>query len=202
MENIEKKWLIIGVIILEIILGVVFGIYAYDRGKMSDTNMIDTQKLADVENNKQLNNKTNANVAIETSSIDMKVSPNAIIIQKRYYKSCDHLIKEVVDVPEDLINKEQEDVIKKYSDWKLEGYSSKEIVIYKEFDGICNEHYVIKEHDGVIGIYTENNEGIQEWQEDTEISTKYLPDTDLEQFKIGTKIVGKNNLYSFLEDYE
>ena len=202
MENIEKKWLIIGVIILGIILGVVFGIYAYDRGKMSDTNMIDTQKLADVENNKQLNNETNANVAIETSSIDMKGSPNAIIIQKRYYKSCDHLIKEVVDVPEDLINKEQEDVIKKYSDWKLEGYSSKEIVIYKEFDGICNEHYVIKEHDGVIGIYTENNEGIQEWQEDTEISTKYLPDTDLEQFKIGTKIVGKNNLYSFLEDYE
>lgn len=61
---------------------------------------------------------------------------------------------------------------------------------------------MIKEHDGVIGIYTENNEGIQEWQEDTEISTKYLPDTDLEQFKIGTKIVGKNNLYSFLEDYE
>ena len=176
MENIEKKWLIIGVIILGIILGVVFGIYAYDRGRMSDTNMIDTQKLADVENNKQLNNETNANVAIETSSIDMKVSPNAIIIQKRYYKSCDHLIKEVVDVPEDLIN--------------------------KEFDGICNEHYVIKEHDGVIGIYTENNEGIQEWQEDTEISTKYLPDTDLEQFKIGTKIVGKNNLYSFLEDYE
>lgn len=202
MENIEKKWLIIGVIILGIILGVVFGIYAYDRGRMSDTNMIDTQKLADVENNKQLNNETNANVAIETSSIDMKVSPNAIIIQKRYYKSCDHLIKEVVDVPEDLINKEQEDVIKKYSDWKLEGYSSKEIVIYKEFDGICNEHYVIKEHDGVIGIYTENNEGIQEWQEDTEISTKYLPDTDLEQFKTGTKIVGKNNLYSFLEDYE
>lgn len=95
-----------------IILGVVFGIYAYDRGRMSDTNMIDTQKLADVENNKQLNNETNANVAIETSSIDMKVSPNAIIIQKRYYKSCDHLIKEVVDVPEDLINKEQEDVIK------------------------------------------------------------------------------------------
>lgn len=185
-----------------IILGVVFGIYAYDRGRMSDTNMIDTQKLADVENNKQLNNETNANVTIETSSIDMKVSPNAIIIQKRYYKSCDHLIKEVVDVPEDLINKEQEDVIKKYSDWKLEGYSSKEIVIYKEFDGICNEHYVIKEHDGVIGIYTENNEGIQEWQEDTEISTKYLPDTDLEQFRIGTKIVGKNNLYSFLEDYE
>lgn len=202
MENKGKKWIIIAVIILGIILGIIFGIYAYNRGEISDTNMIDTQKLADEKNEETKSNETILNESIETSSANMKVSPNAIIIQKRYYKSCDHLIREVIDIPEDLINKTQDDVMNKYSDWKLEGYSPKEIVIYKEFQGICNEHYVIKEHNGVIGIYTENGEDIQEWQEDTEISTQYLPEEDLEQLKVGIKIVGKNNLYSFLEDYE
>lgn len=198
----EKKGIIIAVVIIGILLGLIIGIYTYNRGGISNTNMIDTQKLADEKSEETKSNETILNEAVETSSVSMKVSPNAIIIQKRYYKSCDHLIREVIDIPEDLINKTQDDVMNKYSDWKLEGYSPKEIVIYKEFQGICNEHYVIKEHNGVIGIYTENNEGIQEWQEDTEISTQYLPEEDLEQLKVGIKIVGKNNLYSFLEDYE
>lgn len=198
----EKKGIIIAVVIIGILLGLIIGIYTYNRGGISNTNMIDTQKLADEKSEETKSNETILNEAVETSSVSMKVSPNAIIIQKRYYKSCDHLIREVIDIPEDLINKTQDDVMNKYSDWKLEGYSPKEIVIYKEFQGICNEHYVIKERNGVIGIYTENNEGIQEWQEDTEISTQYLPEEDLEQLKVGIKIVGKNNLYSFLEDYE
>ena len=165
----EKKGIIIAVVIIGILLGLIIGIYTYNRGGISNTNMIDTQKLADEKSEETKSNETILNEAVETSSVSMKVSPNAIIIQKRYYKSCDHLIREVIDIPEDLINKTQDDVMNKYSDWKLEEYSPKEIVIYKEFQGICNEHYVIKEHNGVIGIYTENNEGIQEWQEDTEI---------------------------------
>ena len=77
-----------------------------------------------------------------------------------------------------------------------------EIVVYKEFEGICNEHYVIKEHDGVIGIFFQNNDGIEEWIEDTEIAMQYLPEQDIENLKAGIKVVGKMNLSSCLENYE
>lgn len=204
MESMKEKWLIIAIIIVGIIFGIILGVYVHKQNDVSDINMLESQKLSEtdnVENNQEYINSA-VNEAVETSNVEEKISPNASIIQKRYYKGCDHLIRETIDIPEDLVNKTEEDVIKKYSDWKVEKYSSKEIVIYKEFSGICNEHYVVKEHNGIIGIYTENSEGVQELQEDTEISTQYLPEEDLENLKVGIKIVGKSNLYNFLEDYE
>lgn len=68
--------------------------------------------------------------------------------------------------------------------------------------GFCDEHYIVKESNGFISIYTVDKEGIQKLKEDTEISTMYLPEQDLENLKVGISIVGKMNLYSFLEDYE
>lgn len=201
MENMGRKRLYI---IIITVVGISLGVYLYynNRGEISDTNIISSEKLADTDS-KDVNDieKTN-NATIETSSVSMKISPNAIIIQKRYYKTCDHLIREIVDIPVDLVNKTEQDVKEKYSNWKLEGYSPTEIVLYKEFKGICDEHYVVKEHNGVIGIYTENEQGVQELQEDTDIVTQYLPDEDLDSLKIGVKVVGKTNLISFLEDYE
>lgn len=202
MENINKSWIIVVIISIAVILGVIVGMYAYQKGNISEMNTLNTQKLAGITNEEKNDNEELVNEAVETSSINKNISPNAIIIQKRYYQGCDHLIREIMDIPENLVNKTEEDFKKEYADWKLEGYSPTEIVIYKEFKGICDEHYVVKEHNGVLGIYTENSEGIQEWKEDTEIETQYLPNEDVKNFEIGVKVVGKTNLNSFLEDYE
>lgn len=72
----------------------------------------------------------------------------------------------------------------------------------KNLIGFCDEHYIVKEDNGFINIYTVDKEGIQKLKEKTEISTMYLPEQDLENLKVGISIVGKMNLYSFLEDYE
>lgn len=203
MENMGRKWLYIIIMAVGVILGITFGVYLYNNNKgISDTNIISTEKLADTDDENSNNIEKENNDTVETSSVSMQVSPNAIIIQKRYYKACDHLIREVVDVTADLVNKTEQDVKEKYPDWKLEGYSPTEIVLYKEFKGMCEEHYVVKEHNGVIGIYTEDEQGVQKLQEDTDIVTQYLPDEDLNSLKVGVKVVGKTNLISFLEDYE
>ena len=170
----DKKWIIIA-ICFGIVLGVIFGIYAYNNGSVVDTNIIETEKLA-ITNSRQDDNIVLSNSALETSSLNMNISPNAVIIKKTYYKNCDHLIKDVINIPDELVNKNEEDIIKEYSDWEVQGYSPKEIVLYKEIAGICDEHYVVKEHNGVIGIYIKNINGMQELQEDTEISTQYLPE--------------------------
>jgi len=202
MENRAKTWFLILIMVIGVILAISFGIYAYHNGGISETNIINTPKLAEVENQEENATQEFINETITTSSVNSKISPNAIIIEKRYYKECDHLIREVVDIPEDLVNQTEDEVREYYDDWVVEGYSPTEIVIYKEFKGICNEHYVVKDHNGVLGIYTEDSQGLQEWQEDTEIPTQYLPEDDIEEFKVGVKVVGKVNLNSFLENYE
>lgn len=72
----------------------------------------------------------------------------------------------------------------------------------KNLIGLCDEHYIVKENNGFISIYTVDKEGIHKLKENTEISTMYLPEQDLENLKVGINIVGKMNLYGFLEDYE
>lgn len=207
VENKRKIWIIVAVIVIGIVLAITLGIYTYRNGGISNTNIVNTQKLAEVENQFGENEEENReeeslNEVVETSSISTRISPNAIIIEKKYYKKCDHLIRTVVDIPNNLVNQTEEEVKKQYSDWKLEGYSSNEIVVYKEFEGICNEHYIVKEKNGILAVYVENSDGIQEWEEDTEIEVQYLPEEDIEEFKVGVKVVGRINLSSFLENYE
>lgn len=197
----DKKWIIC--IIITIIVGVIGGIVLSiflnnNDDELQGTDLIGHTELAD-ENNTELNNNFNT---IETSNTEDKISPNAILIKKEYFKACDHLIREVEDIPEELINGTQEDVKKMYSDWEIEDYNNNEITLYKEENGNCGEHYFVQDHYGVIGIYTVNENDEKTLKEDTEISTKYLPEADLEKLQEGIEIVGKTKLVEFLEDYE
>ena len=197
----DKKWIIC--IIITIIVGVIGGIVLSiflnnNDDELQGTDLIGHTELAD-ENNTELNNNFNT---IETSNTEDKISPNAILIKKEYFKACDHLIREVEDIPEELINGTQEDVKKMYSDWEIEDYNNNEITLYKEENANCGEHYFVQDHYGVIGIYTVNENDEKTLKEDTEISTKYLPEADLEKLQEGIEIVGKTKLVEFLEDYE
>ncbi len=150
-------------------------------------NEIETQKYTD---------------SVETVEIDKKISPDCTLIIKKYYKKCGHTTKDYATIPEELVNKSEEDVKNIYKDWKVIGFSQNEIVLYKEVDGICNEHYLLKEIDNVIGVYILDENDNETLQERTGISTKYLPQEDIEKIKEGIKVIGKEELNSTLEDYE
>lgn len=199
----DKKWIIC--IIITIIIGLSIGIglavYSSSNGETEDMDLLSEKELADSEetNSNILQNTTNT---VETSAIDANISPNAILIKKIYYEACDHLIREAEDIPEELVNKTEEDVKEAYSDWKVEEFSPTQIILYKTKSGNCGEHYFVQEHNGVIGIYTTDEYGVKKLQEDTEVSTQYLPEEDLSNLKAGIEIIGKTNLTEFLEDYE
>ena len=69
-------------------------------------------------------------------------------------------------------------------------------------EGICDEHYLLKENNGYIAIYRKDNEGKEKLKETTQIVTTYLPETDRQSLKNGIEIIGKENLSLTLEDYE
>lgn len=197
----NKKWIIY--IIIAVLISALIGFLVYtfltdENEKLQGTDMISKRELA--EDNNRINNLMD-NV-IETSVQEESISPNAIIIKKEYFKACDHLVRTVEDIPEILVNGTKENIEEEYPGWKIEKFSPSEIILYKERQGNCNEHYVVKNHYGVIGIYVINADGREIFKEDTEISTKYLPESDIELLNEGVKIIGKTKLIEFLEDYE
>lgn len=190
----RKIWIIVLAILL-LIIGIVFGIYFYNNNKTQDSNT----------NNKQLailKTEDEEQNIVSTSSIEERTSPNAIILKKQYFTGCDHIIKTQVDIPQELVNKTKEEVQNYFIGWSVDDFSDKEIIIYQEKEGICNQHYLVKEHNGVLGIYTLDENGNATLKEDTEIQTKYLPEFDLQRVKQGIEAIGDMALNTVLEDFE
>ncbi len=200
----KKSWivLIIIAIIIGIILGVGFAIYSVNQNKTDGTDITSEKQLANDNTIENSNNQIDDSNIIETSSTNTNISPNAILITKIYYKSCDHLIRKSEDISEELINKSREDVEKAYPEWKIEEFSPTQITLYKTENGNCGEHYWVQEHNGVIGIYVMDEYGVKTLKEDTEISTQYLPEEDIKNLQAGIEIIGHTKLVEFLEDYE
>lgn len=200
----KKSWivLIIIAIVIGIILGVGFAIYSVNQNKTDGTDITSEKQLANDNTIENSNNQIGDSNIIETSSTNTNISPNAILITKIYYKSCDHLIRKSEDISEELINKSREDVEKAYPEWKIEEFSPTQITLYKTENGNCGEHYWVQEHNGVIGIYVMDEYGVKTLKEDTEISTQYLPEEDIKNLQAGIEIIGHTKLVEFLEDYE
>lgn len=188
----------IGIMLL-FLIGVITGVYFYEKDKTKDSN-IGTKQLANLEQNK--NEKQIENEVISTSIAETKLSPNCTITEKQYFKGCDHFIKEIKEIPEEWINFTEEQVKEQYADWKIESLTNNEIIVSQEKEGYCGMHYIVKEHGEVLGIYTTDETGEETWKEDTDIATRYLTEEDLIKVKEGIKAIGDDQLHSVLEDFE
>ncbi len=193
-----KIVMVIGIMLL-FLIGVITGVYFYEKDKTKDSN-IGTKQLANLEQNQ--NEKQIENEVISTSIAETKLSPNCTITEKQYFKGCDHFIKEIKEIPEEWINFTEEQVKEQYADWKIESLTNNEIIVSQEKEGYCGMHYIVKEHGEVLGIYTTDETGEETWKEDTDIATRYLTEEDLIKVKEGIKAIGDDQLHSVLEDFE
>ncbi len=194
----RKEWIIAFIAIFLLIVSILLGIYVYKMNNTHNSNMLANQLLAqDIEaENELLENLLSA------SSSEEKISPNCVIVEKQYYKDCDHIIRDTKEVPEEYINYSKEEFEKEYADWDVEDFTSNQIIVYKENEGYCNEHYVIRENNGVLAVYTIDKNGEETLKETTEIQVMYLPQEDLEKFQQGIEVLGESELRSTLEDFE
>ena len=201
----KKIWMIIP-IILVILIGIVVGRLIYNNNvKLANKNNI-IQNEINIVSEKVTDDCTEeyqeVQEEIATNSQEEKISPNCLLILKKYYDECNHTINEYVDVPQDLVNGTEEDLKKEYPYWQIEKYSSNEIILYKEFNSNCGQHFVLKEDDGKITVYKINENNEEEIYEKTEISVEYLSETDKGKISDGIKVNGIEELNQLLEDFE
>lgn len=201
-DEYMKKSTIIILICVAMLLGMLFGILAsiIDRNNMQQAQVNEIIKANELMNSNAVN--TTFSDVIETNSQDIKLSPDAYIIFEKHYINCGHTIIEKEKVEQAEVNKDEEYFKNAYSDWTIKEFSADEVRLYKEFQGNCDEHYLITVKDDYIAVYSVDDEGNKTLKEETDIPVQYLPEEDVELLKKGITAYGQNELARKLEDYE
>ena len=137
----------------------------------------------------------------ETSSEGEKISPNCSIIFRRHYNDCGHTIEQYSNIPTELVNKTEEDLQEQYQGWTIEEFSRNQIILYREFDSECGEHYILREKDGKVVVYLKTGD-TEELVEETDIATEFLTETDKIELQNGIEANGRVELNQLIEDYE
>lgn len=196
-----KKWgIFLGiVIIIAVAIGVGVLLFNSDNKPKNTVNNVDTNNKT-VEN--QVNYSVKNDITINTNTNEEKISPNATLILKRKYKECGHILKEYKKISNDLVNLTEEELKEKCKEWEIEKFSKMEVILIQETEGVCNEHYVLKQKDGVIAVYRIEQDEQEVLEELTGISTEYLTENDRMEIEQGIQVYGKEELNSILENYE
>lgn len=186
-----KKYVII-VVVIGIILGFLTGLYLYKINQIKDNK----QGLINQNENNVIEKiaDENTNNLVITNNEEEKVSPNCVLVLKVYYNKCEHLIQNKKNIEEAEVNMTEQELRERFSDWEVQRFTPTEIVLYKEIDGFCDEHYLLKEKDGYIAVYKLDEKDEPALIETTDISTEYLTEQDLEEIKNGIKIFSKSEL--------
>lgn len=133
---------------------------------------------------------------------ETKTSPNCSITIKTYYKKCGHTTSEYKNLPQEQVNLTKKQIQEKYPDCTIEEFESNKIVLYQEKEEQCNEHYIVKDKEGILTIYEIQEDGSQKEIEKTGVTTEYLPEADKASVKDGIRVNGKQNLNQLIEDFE
>lgn len=203
----KKSWIIILVLAI-LIIGIIAGLAIYKKDEKSKNNIVEneintvSEKVTDECTEEYEELEEQAKLDIETNSSEEKISPNCLIILKRYYNECQHTINEYIDIPQNLVNGTREDLEKEYPNWEIQRYSSNEIILYREFDSNCGQHFILRNDNGKITIYKINESNEEEVYERTEISVEYLTETDKIEIQNGIRVNGIEELNQLIEDFE
>ncbi len=186
----EYLFIMILVILIAAVVGGVVGLLK-KKPKVSEAKM--TNEIQNVSQNENV---------VTTASSEEKVSPNATFALKKYYDECSHFDYEEAELPHELVNLTQEEVEEYYAGWEVEKFAKNQLVLTKEMDGYCNQHFLIKLDNGLVNIYRVGTLGELNQYQSTDISKDYLPEEDIGKLEEGIPVFGEGKLSAILEDYE
>ena len=199
-----NKIIVVLTVILVILCAVIIGmeVYLNSNPKVAEiensNNVALSEKVTDECTEEWNAIQTNT---LEANSSEIRLSPNCSITFKKHYTSCNHTTNEYTNIPEELVNMDEQSVQERYPDWDITEFQSNEVIMKKDLEGECGEHYVLRDIDNTIVVFKVEN-GVEQEYEKTSISTEYLPETDKISFRDGLEVNGKENLSQVLEDYE
>lgn len=143
-----------------------------------------------------------SNEVLQASAIEEKILPTAEFAMKKVYNECGHFKFEYAELPQELINLTEEELEAYYKDWEIEEFSPSKIILTKEINSLCDEHFIIKLGEKYVQVFHLEPDGNLVVYETTDISREYLPEEDIKKLEEGIYVFGEGKLNSILEDFE
>ena len=143
-----------------------------------------------------------SNEVLQASAIEEKILPTAEFAMKKVYNECGHFKFEYAELPQELINLTEEEIEAYYKDWEIEEFSPSKIILTKEINSLCDEHFIIKLGEKYVQVFHLEPDGNLVVYETTDISREYLPEEDIKKLEEGIYVFGEGKLNSVLEDFE
>lgn len=201
-------WIALAGILLGIAIGI--GYYLYQMNQVPKLPSLEEEKT--LASNGVTDECTEFSEAYAKGLVDLEVldasyeekiiTPNTTIKTREIYTKCGHTVENVIEVSENLVNKTKEEFSNEYIGWDVDVFNKEEVILSRKLDKMCPEHYILKEENEEIVIYRLEENGNLQYVRNTEITTKYLPETDKLALKNGIKATGKEQLNRVIEDYE
>ncbi len=200
-----KKVYLIAIILISIfIITILFTIKQVNKQKnTNEPQQIESTKISEIIEDDCTDEYIKEQELKPVIAEEKRIAVNAQLILKKYFTQCDHTINEYTEIPEECVNMTKEELQKQYPEWEVIGFEPNKIILYKEFNDVCGEHFKLKIEDGKINIYLINKDGTETLYEKTNISSEYLTETDLININNGTlEVYGKEELNKTIEDFE
>lgn len=194
--------IIITILAILVVIGAMITAVVIYMPDEKNESKVEIQNVAVENTTEEENVIENTTNMVQTNSSEERISPNAFITFKQTYKGCGHTTSEFVEVPQDFVNLSEEELKEKYTDWTIEKFTDTDIVLSKEVEGSCNEHYIVRDVEGKVVVFNILEDGTEEEYMITDIATEYLTDTDKINMRKGIEVNGKQNLNQLIEDYE
>lgn len=203
--------LIVSFLILAIIFGSIGFIAAYYRysGQMAreklerqkEQELLQALIKAQDDSSYNVNKDNELTVTNCNDTIDCETQ----LIYKTLYTQCDDVKEDMQRPTPDLIglNKDgfEEYLIKNQLDWEIESFSKERVVLLKQINKVCPDHYLVSVNGGYIAIYKYNEDSEKELIKQTDIPINILPIVDQEKLQKGILVNTKDEVNQLLEDY-
>ncbi|TYP48700.1 BofC C-terminal domain-containing protein [Thermosediminibacter litoriperuensis] len=128
-----------------------------------------------------------------------KLNPGAKIVFVTRYRGCGHELQKENSADDKFLGYTKTQLQEEFKEWKVESFSSSQVILKREVDGICENHYYIGLYDGYVALFQGEPGKNSKVLEKTDIPAEILKEEDRRLLENGIIINSRDEFLKIRE---
>lgn len=137
----------------------------------------------------------------EMPAIDI-TTKNTLMVFKTYYTKCKDERIEERRAEDSEIGLNRQEIKAKFPNWEVREFSSPQVILTKELNEYCPNHFILKAKDGIVVIYLPSDEENTERNIEKTQSINNLPSHVQEEIRKGLVLDSLEEVEYFMESLD